>query len=85
MPGPKGPCTLQVDTSGHQALQLHSRGVVLFSIGVVEGDSSPASKGGSGGLGHPQFLTSLRGKRTHRKGMQSQLLLTQGLKIEMQT
>lgn len=52
---------MQVDTSGHQAQQLLSGGVVLFSIGVVEGDSSPASKGGPGGLRHFQLLESLGG------------------------
>lgn len=64
----RGACTFQVDTSGHQALQLHSGGVVLFSIGVVEGDSSPASKGGPGGLRHLQFLKSLGwGKDTQKR------------------
>lgn len=53
VPGP-GACTLQVDAPGHRALQLHSWGIVLCSIGVVRGNGSPAAKGGPGGLRHSQ-------------------------------
>lgn len=60
MPGLEVPvCTLQVDSSGHQALQLHSGGVILFGIGVVGWYSSPASKGGPGGLRHGQLYKLL--------------------------
>lgn len=46
---------MQVDTPGHEALQLHSGGVVLFCIRIVGGHGSPASKGGPAGLRHSQL------------------------------